>query len=678
MEVFNLLAKLTLDSNEYESGLNKSKLSAINLGNAFSKIGKIGAVALGAATTAVVGLTKAAIDGYGDFEQLAGGIETLYTGIDGNTRAVEEMMQNASQAWKTAGMSANEYMETAIESSAAMIKAVGGDTERAAELTNKAIIDMSDNVNKMGTTMEAVQNAYRGFSRGNFMMLDNLALGFAGTKQGMEELLETAERYARQNGEIRDFSIDSYADIVDAIHIVQTEMGITGTTAREAGTTIQGSVNAMKAAWSNLVTSLANGNADVVDTTWDLVYAIVGDGTENNLGVLGNVIPAVKTALKSISKVVREAAPIIANELPDLMKDILPALVSAAGDLVAAFIEGLPVILQAIGDAIPGIMNSIFDSIESILPSSLIPAFEKLRETINGVIDWLSNLDQSQIDTIVGMAEFVAAVVGVIAVLNTMSSAFAAVSGAIAFLTSPVGLVIAAIAGLVAIGITVAKNWDDIKAKFLKGGQELKQDWENMKQSWSNMVSAISSKVQELGSQFRQGFENVKSAVRSGMENVRSTIQSFISNAVTWGRDLMNNFINGIREKFAALRDAVSSAASTVKSFLGFSEPEKGPLSNFHTYAPDMMKLFAKGITDNKEIVSRAIDRSFNFDLPFREGDAVSENSAPIVTEEPARARELVLNITELIDGSVLARNQYRYNLDEADRHGGNLINAYA
>ena len=678
MEVFNLLAKLTLDSNEYESGLNKSKLSAINLGNAFSKIGKIGAVALGAATTAVVGLTKAAIDGYGDFEQLAGGIETLYTGIDGNTRAVEAMMQNASQAWKTAGMSANDYMETAIESSAAMIKAVGGNTERAAELTNKAIIDMSDNVNKMGTTMEAVQNAYRGFSRGNFMMLDNLALGFAGTKQGMEELLETAERYARQNGEIRDFSIDSYADIVDAIHIVQTEMGITGTTAREAGTTIQGSVNAMKAAWSNLVTSLANGNADLSSKIDDFVKSIVGDGTENNLGVLGNIIPAVKTALKGISRVVREAAPIIAAELPALMADILPALVSAAGDLVAAFIEGLPTILQAIGDAIPGIMNSIFDSIESILPESLIPAFQQLRDAINGVIDWLSNLDQSQIDTIVGMAEFVAAVVGVIAVINTMASAFTAVSGAITILASPIGLVIAAITGLVIAGVAVAKHWDEIKAKFLQGAAELKADWENVKQSWNNLVSSISNAISNLATAFRTGFENAKTAVRTAMENIKSTIQNFVSNAVTWGRDLMNNFINGIREKFAALRDAVSSAASTVKSFLGFSEPEKGPLSNFHTYAPDMMKLFAKGITDNKEIVSRAIDRSFNFDLPSREGDAVSENSTPVVTEEPTRARELVVNITELIDGSVLARNQYRYNLDEADRHGGNLINAYA
>lgn len=666
MEAFSLLAKLTLDSSEYESGLQKSKLSGLNLGKALSTVGKIGAAAIGAASAAVAGLTKAAVSGYSEFEQLSGGIETLYTDMSGGTQAVEKMMKNASEAWKTSGMTANQYMETAIQSSAAMISALGGDVDKAAEKTNKAIIDMSDNVNKMGTSMEAVQNAYRGFSRGNFTMLDNLALGFAGTKEGMQQLLDKAKEYARANGEVRDFSIDSYADIVDAIHIVQDEMGITGTTAREASSTIQGSVNAMKAAWSNLVAGLSNPKANI--------GLLISNFVESGKTALGNIVPAVRTALRGISQVVREAAPIIAAELPGLITDILPALIAAAGDLVAAFIEGLPAILQAIGDAIPGIMNSIFDSIESILPSSLIPAFKELREAINGVIDWLSNLDQSQIDTIVGMAEFTAAIVGVIAVINTMSSAFTAVSGAIAFLTSPIGLVVAAIAGLVIAGVAVAKHWDEIKAKFLQGAAELKSDWENMKQSWSNLVSSLSNAIHNLASSFRSGFDNVRNAVQTAMDNIRNTIQNVINNALSWGRDLIANFINGIKSKAGELGSAISGVAQKAKNLLGFSEPKEGPLSDFHTYAPDMMKLFAKGITDNQDLIGEAFNKSLNIP-PFSDDVQFADAADSGVNR---RGREIVLNITETIDGSVLARNQFRYNLDEADRHGGNLINAYA
>ena len=175
MDLMNLVAKVTLDSSGYEKGISGLASKA---GKVFGGIAKVGTAAVAAAGAAVVAITKQAVDAYGEYEQLTGGIETLY---GENSKAAEDMMKHASEAWKTAGMSANEYMETAIESSAAMINSLGGDTEKAAQMMDMSIVDMSDNVNKMGTTMEAVQNAYRGFSRGNFTMLDNLALGFAGT-----------------------------------------------------------------------------------------------------------------------------------------------------------------------------------------------------------------------------------------------------------------------------------------------------------------------------------------------------------------------------------------------------------------------------------------------------------------------------------------------------------------
>ena len=653
MNLLDLFVKVGV-KDDTQAGL--SKISSA-VGKGLATAAKVGVAAVGAASVAVAGLTKTAVGEFAEYEQLVGGVETLFK------TSAQDVLSYANNAYKTAGLSANDYMETVTSFSASLLQGLGGDTKKAAEMANMAITDMADNANKMGTSMESIQAAYQGFAKQNYTMLDNLKLGYGGTQAEMVRLINDSGILGKK---IKDLDGITFDQMVEAIHKVQDQMGITGTTAKEASTTIQGSIASMKAAWSNLMTGLATPGADL--------GSLIEGFVETGKTALGNIVPAVKTALSGISQVVRQAAPIIAAELPGLVAEVLPSLLSAAGSLVAAFIEGLPTILKAIGDAIPEIMNSIFASIESILPESLVPAFEKLKETINGVIDWLSNLNQGQIDTIIGIAEVVAAVVGVISVLGTVISTISAVSSAIALLTSPIGLVVVAIAGLVAAGITVAKHWDEIKAKFLKGAEELKQDWENMKQAWHNVTSAISTKIQEFGSAVRQGFENVKSAVKTAMENVKSTVQSVVSTAASWGRDLMNNFINGIKEKFAALRDAVSSAAQTVKNFLGFSEPKEGPLSNFHTYAPDMMAMFAKGIRDNDELIRNAFGDSLDMGVASlnMSGDGVATGNSG------KSGRDIVLNITELIDGAVLARNQYRYNLDEADRHGENLIVAYS
>ena len=226
MDIFDLSAKITLDSSGFEQGVNSASsgmdglsAKAVALGNALYDIGKKAVSAFGE-------ISKAAREGYANYEQLTGGIETLFG------TASDKMMQYAEEAFKSAGMSANEYMETAIGFSAALINSVGGDTEKAAELANRAITDMADNANKMGVSLESLQNAYSGFSKSNFTMLDNLALGFSGTKEGMQQLLDKAQELSGI-----EFNIDSYADIVEAIHIVQSEMGITGTTAAEAAET---------------------------------------------------------------------------------------------------------------------------------------------------------------------------------------------------------------------------------------------------------------------------------------------------------------------------------------------------------------------------------------------------------------------------------------------------------
>ena len=264
---------------------------------------KVGTAAITAAAAGVAALTKASLQNYAQYEQLVGGVETLFK------NSSKKVQQYAANAYKTAGMSANEYMETVTSFSASLLQSLENDTEAAAEYANMAITDMSDNANKMGTSMEMIQNAYNGFAKQNYTMLDNLKLGYGGTKEEMERLLVDADKLSDSFNLQVDASgnlVYSYADIVDAIHIVQTEMGITGTTAKEAGTTIQGSVDSMKAAWTNLVTGLGDENADIGQLFDNLVVTIVGDGTDTNLGVLGTVIPRVKVIFENLTGAIKD------------------------------------------------------------------------------------------------------------------------------------------------------------------------------------------------------------------------------------------------------------------------------------------------------------------------------------------------------------------------------------
>ena len=311
---------------------------------------KAAVAGIAAAGTAAVALGKQALDSYANYEQLIGGIETLFGS------SADKVIQDANQAFRTAGMSANDYMDTSIQSAAALIKSLGGDQERAAELMGMSITDMSDNVNKMGTSMEAVQNAYRGFSRGNFTMLDNLALGFAGTKEGMQELLKSAEAISGVK-----YDINSYADIVDAIHVVQTEMGITGTTAKEAMSTISGSVGATKAAWSNLITGLADDNADF--------DSLLNNFIDSALTAADNILPRVQTIMGGLGKLITKGAEKI---LPVVMQTIsanLPQLIATGAKLIVTLVTGIIQALPQLVAALPEIFAAIADAFAENWPA---------------------------------------------------------------------------------------------------------------------------------------------------------------------------------------------------------------------------------------------------------------------------------------------------------------------
>ena len=384
MDVLNLQAVLSLATDNFENGLREAESKANSFGSKFGSavktVAKVGTAAMGVASAAVVKMTKDAVDSYADYEQLVGGVETLFGS------SAKKVLADADNAYKSAGMSANEYMETSIQSAAALINSLGGDQEKAADLMDMSITDMSDNVNKMGTSMEAVQNAYRGFSRGNFTMLDNLALGFAGTKDGMQELLDKA-------GEISGFEYDisSYSDIVEAIHVVQDEMGITGTTAKEASETISGSLASTRSAWANLMTAFGRGNKETKNATKQFVKSLAT--------TVKNIIPIVTQALGGIVEFVKEAGPAIASELPTLVSDLLPKVLSAAASLVKGLIVAIPSFFSGLVGALSSVGTQIVEYFRGIADYA-VGAFDSLVERVLA-IDW-GNIGRTIYDLITG------------------------------------------------------------------------------------------------------------------------------------------------------------------------------------------------------------------------------------------------------------------------------------
>ena len=352
-DVLDLYAKVRFDSSDFNAGLASAE-------NTFSKFGgKIkagietvakvtaGAVAAGAAATGKI--VKDAVGAYGEYEQLVGGISTLFEDLDA------DIMQNAENAYKTAGMSANEYMQTVISFGAALNNSLmqsEGNISRSAKLSDQIIRDMSDNVNKLGTSMESVQNAYRGFSRGNFTMLDNLSLGFSGTKEGMQQLLDKAKELTGTN-----FDISSFADIAEAIHVVQQEMGITGTTAAEAAGTIQGSAGSMKAAWENLKVELVKDDGDISKSLDILI--------NSSMTVFDNIAPRIEKALGGVTEFVQRAAPVMMQKLPPMMNKIIPSLITASSSLVSAIGQGLFQAIPAALDSGIGIMAQLNSALRS-------------------------------------------------------------------------------------------------------------------------------------------------------------------------------------------------------------------------------------------------------------------------------------------------------------------------
>lgn len=385
---------------EAADSADKSKGKFESLGSVLKGIGAaMGAVAV-AAGAAAVSLGKEVIAAYADYEQLVGGVDTLFK------ESSQELQNYAANAYKTAGLSANDYMETVTSFSASLIQSLGGDTEKAVKYADMAITDMSDNANKMGTDMSLIQNAYQGFAKQNYTMLDNLKLGYGGTKTEMERLLADAQAISGI-----EYNIDSYADVVEAIHVIQESMGIAGATAAEAEGTISGSINALQAALQNMLVGFGDADADMEMLCQNMVDALQ-NVIKNITPVIENMVKVLPTVTGALLDAFADLLPTLLQTVTDLFAQLLNTILTLLPQLIPAVVEAVMTIVQALIDNLPLLVDAavqlvvaLVEGIGMALPQLIPAAVQAIITIVEGLIANLPLILDAALQLIMGLAE---------------------------------------------------------------------------------------------------------------------------------------------------------------------------------------------------------------------------------------------------------------------------------
>ena len=508
------LANARTELNNMENGLDEATEKTNVFGETLKAmvtkeaiIGGLKAIANGfiAIGKACVSIGKDVVMAYADFEQLEGGVKKLFG--EENAQAV---IRNAENAYKSAGLSMNEYMETVTGFSASLISSMGGNTQKAVEVADRAIRDMSDNANTFGTDMQSIQNAYAGFAKGQYTMLDNLKLGYGGTKTEMERLIADAAKMTdvqERLGVTVDANSLSFENIINAISVMQESMSIAGTTSDEAMKTISGSIGMLKSSFENLKIGLGTDTADIDMLLNNLV--------ESFQAVVHNVEPIVQRLIDYIPKLFDAIAPTIEAMLPELL-DTATRLFDS---LLNTFIRCIPQLIPVAVKAVTTIMNTLIQNIPLLVEA----AVQLILALANGLID------------------------------------------ALPYLMEQAPVIIAAIA------TALIKNFPQIIETGIKLIEAL--------------IKGLLSMLGKVGEAMGQIWNSIKNVAKE-----------MVQSALNWGRDMIGNLASGIIDKARAVYSAIKDVAHSIWSLLHFSEPEEGPLKDFNSYGPDMMKTFAAGI----------------------------------------------------------------------------------
>nr|DAV30434.1 MAG TPA: tail tape measure protein [Caudoviricetes sp.] len=586
------------DGHKFGSSLGGKVVSGFGstIKKGFALAAKAGIATISAASAGIGAIVKSSASAYADYEQNIGGVETLFKDN------ADTIVKYASEAYKTAGISANDYMQNVTSFSASLLQGLGGDTAQAAKIANEAMVDMSDNANKMGTDISSIQNAYQGFAKQNYTMLDNLKLGYGGTQSEMARLINDSGVLG-DSIKVNEKTVNSvsFDKMIEAIHKVQTDLDITGTTSKEAATTVSGSLGSVKAAWANLMAGMGDKNADLKNLIKEMVSTVKTFAK--------NILPVIKQALSGVTTLISELAPDIAAELPQLVSDLLPQLIEAGTQIFQALVKGISdnigTITQAAISAITTIataliqntgplvqslatiITTIAQALPTILPDLINAIVEQIPTVIQAVIDCMPAIIDGTIQIVTAIAE--ALVDNIDLIIDGAVQIIDALTMSLSDSDTAAKLTQSALEIIGTLTMELLKNLPDILADGILIAVELiKGIAQGMVDYFAPVSDALSDMLIDLTDWFSRKWNDFKE----------------------WGSDMIQAFIDGIKEKWQSLKDTVCDVASSVKDFLGFSEPDKGPLSNFHTFAPDMMDLFAKGIADNEDTITMQFNRS--------------------------------------------------------------------
>lgn len=579
MNLMELFVKIGVDDQA------SSKVSDITgkIGGGLKTAAGIGIKAITAASTAIIGLTGLAIKNYAEYEQLVGGVKTLFG------ESADRLMDYAEKAYMTAGMSANQYMEIATSFSASLLQSLAGDTKAAADYADMAMQDMADNANKMGTNIDLIQQTYQSLARGNYMMLDNLKLGFGGTKAEMERLLETANKINAEQGIMTNYSIENFSDIVEAIHVVQNEMGITGTTTEEASETITGSLMMTKAAWDNLVTGIADDNADF-DKLIDNFVESAGIAAEN-------LLPRVEVALVGVGKLIEELFPVIMDRIPKIISNTIPKILSSAGQIVISLangiIDALPVLAETALDILPTLINGIIEVLPNMTSRFADVALQVITMLSQGLAEMLPNL-------VPAVADIILHIVNILTKPETLSALFDA---ALAIVVALGQGLIKSIPTLLKAGGALAKGI--VNAVRSAIGSMVKVGANLVEGLWQGVSNKIGWVTQKMASFGKKVLNSLKSffGIKSPSTLMRDEIGRFLAEGVAVGfmendpmAEIEASLNNGIRKIDAPSLGVYGGGG-------GYSGSEVSIIQNIYSQAQTAADLMQEAIYQQEKAV---------------------------------------------------------------------------
>ena len=569
-----------MDSMGYDGSLKfDTEINEKGFNSGLSKMGSLAQTALGVfsgqmmtrAVDGIANLGKSALEAVSSMEQNIGGVETLFKD------SAQAVIDSANIAYKTAGMSANEYMSTVTSFSASLLQSLGGDTEKAAQIADMAIIDMSDNANKMGTSMELIQNAYQGFAKQNYTMLDNLKLGYGGTKTEMERLIADANKVKEANGEMADLSIDSFADVTEAIHIIQEEMGITGTTAKEAASTIEGSVNSAKAAWDNFLTGSIT--AEEFAESFSTAAFVILKNLAEIIPRLASTIPAIAVSLcqqlatavqEGGSEMLSSAGTFMLNSLTNGIVVGIPQLLAQGSEMLHQYQSviqtNFPVIMQIgvsiITNLLTGILSAApqiiaqvgemmttwVDTVLGMLPTILDSGSQMIQNLLQGLVENAPKILQQAFDMTSNFIQ---------TILSHLPS----------ILQAGVNLILNLLSGLVQAALQIIQQAAQMLAEFISTIA-------------SHLPEILQKGIEIVGELIAGLISRIPDVISSTIDIISSIQESFDNiDWVSIGLNIIDGIVSGIISAAGSLVDAAVGAAEdaveAVKDWLGIASPSK-------------------------------------------------------------------------------------------------------